>query len=102
MCDRNMSNWFAFVLAAGCIVGGMTNPVVSAETSVEATAFVDHGVCAAVARSRGTVATVDGRGKPVILTWMGVDTDTYAGGNAFGCGGGAVPNRDNIFTTYTL
>ena len=32
--------------------------------------FLDHGVAAPVSCHRGTVATVDGNGRPVVLSWL--------------------------------
>ncbi len=40
--------------------------------------FLDHGVAAPNSCHRGTVATVDGEGKPVVLVWLMDHRGTYA------------------------
>ena len=32
--------------------------------------FMDHGVATPISNHRGTVATVDGNGDPVVLSWL--------------------------------
>ena len=32
--------------------------------------FIDHGVATPISNHRGTVATVDGNGRPVVLAWL--------------------------------
>ncbi len=37
---------------------------------------------------------------PAELSWFGTDGDPYPRGDAFGCGGAAIPGRDYNFITY--
>lgn len=37
---------------------------------------------------------------PAALSWFGTDGDPYPRGEAFGCGGAAIPGRDYNFITY--
>ena len=45
-------------------------PAVTASSEDLGNGFLHHGVATPVSNHRGTVATVDGAGKPVVLVWL--------------------------------
>jgi hypothetical protein len=53
-------------------------PAITAQSKDLGKGFKDHGVATPVSTSRGTVATVDGAGKPVVLCWLFDHTGGYA------------------------
>jgi hypothetical protein len=51
---------------------------------------------------RGTVVFQIDAVSPTFVSWMGRDDNPYAGGTAYGCGGGEIPLVDLNFLSYTL
>lgn len=52
-----------------CLIAGVT-PQAFAQTEDLGNGFLHHGVATPVSNHRGTVATVDGEGRDVVLTWL--------------------------------
>ena len=66
--------WVVYKLFVGMLLGALVlvagSQVVSAETEDLGNGFMHHGVATPVSNHRGTVATVDGDGRNVVLVWL--------------------------------
>jgi hypothetical protein len=55
---------------ASIFLGALATQAALAEREDLGDGFLHHGVATAVSNHRGTVATVDGRGRNVVLVWL--------------------------------
>jgi streptogramin lyase len=66
----NLHNLFCFAISTLLSLG--------AYAQVKEAGFTDHGVASPISNHRGTVATVDGNGRNVVLIWLFDHTGGYA------------------------